>query len=286
MRKRLSTALLFLILLVGCSLILYPVVSNWWNSYHQSKVIVHYAEIVSGMDEAEKTKMWEDAREYNRKLAAKAPHWLLTAAEWDAYEKQLDVTGTGIMGYVEIPQIDCSLPIYHGTEESVLSAGIGHIEGSSLPVGGEDTHAVLSGHRGLPSAKLLTDLDRLKQGDVFYLHVLEETLAYEVDQITTVEPGDLNELGIQEGQDFCTLVTCTPYGINTHRLLVRGHRVSLSAQSANGMMQEMEAPRPSAWKLALKIGLPLLLLVLFFLAIWRIDKRRKTKARPKYSRGK
>lgn len=230
MRRRLSTAFLILLFLTGCLLILYPTLSDRWNVYHQSKAIVHYTEQIEGMDETLKRELWENAQRYNQELAAKAPCWILSEEEWAVYESQLDVVGNGIMGYIEIPQIHCYLPIYHGTGEAVLSVGIGHIEGSSLPVGGPNTHTVLSGHRGLPSARLLTDLDQLEVGDTFYLHVLEETLVYEVDQIVIVEPDDLTELEIQENQDLCTLVSCTPYGINSHRLLVRGHRSQISRQ--------------------------------------------------------
>lgn len=286
MRKRLSVVCPVLFLIAGLSLLLYPTVSDWWNAYHQSSAIVYYAGETASMDEAERTKMWEDAKSYNQKLAQKAPHWLLTEEEWQDYENQLDVTGTGIMGYVEIPRINCSLPIYHGTEDAVLSAGIGHIEGSSLPVGGEGTHCVLSGHRGLPSAKLLTDLDRLKEGDVFYLHVLEETMGYKVDQIMTVEPDELKELEIQEQQDLCTLVTCTPYGINSHRMLVRGHRIAIMGNPANDIMQEMDVPQPSVWKLAVAAGLLLALLTAGTFTGWRIRRKRKRKARVKNLRRK
>ncbi len=238
MRKKLTIVFLLLLFLTGISLLLYPTVSDRWNAFHQSRAIVSYAEEASGMDEETKNAIWESAREYNKRLAGKRDHWLLNEEELADYEKQLDIMGNGIMGYVEIPQIDCSLPIYHGTNEAVLSVGVGHIEGSSLPVGGENTHCVLSGHRGLPSARLFTDLDKLKEGDIFYLCVLGETLAYEIDQIVTVEPQDLKELEIKEQQDLCTLVTCTPYGINSHRMLVRGHRAEIPDQSDAGICRE------------------------------------------------
>jgi len=286
MKKQLSTAFLLLILLTGISLLLYPTVSNWWNSYHQSRAIVNYAEETSGMEESVKTELLERARAYNRALAAKAPRWLLSDEEWEDYLSQLDVTGTGIMGYIEIPQIECSLPIYHGTGEEVLSAGVGHIEGSSLPVGGAATHAVLSGHRGLPSAKLLTNLDRLTEGDVFYLHVLEETLAYEVDQIVTVEPDDLEELNIQEQQDYCTLVTCTPYGINSHRLLVRGHRVVVPEQADNEPQQGTEEPQPSGRRLPPQLIAAMVSLVVLVFIGWLFYRKQKRKAKAKHLRGK
>lgn len=176
--------------------------------------------------------MLESARAYNEELATCDYRWRLTDEQKADYEAQLDVTGEGVMGYVDIPKIDVELPIYHGTSEAVLTVGVGHIEGSSLPVGGVGTHAVISGHRGLPSATLFTDIDQLAEGDVFYLRVLDEVLAYEVDQILTVEPDDLSALAIEEDKDLCTLVTCTPYGINTHRLLVRGHRTEVPADVA------------------------------------------------------
>ena len=182
------------------------------------------------MDTAQYEKMRNAAEEYNRSLAEQGIHWSLTEEEKQLYESILDVTGTGIMGYIDIPKLRISLPIYHGTDETVLQIAIGHLEGSSLPIGGEDTHCVISGHRGLPSAKLFTDLDLMETGDCFQLHVLDETLTYEVDQIRIVEPNDMANLMIEKGKDYCTLVTCTPYGINSHRLLVRGHRVEGEAE--------------------------------------------------------
>jgi len=290
MRNRLGTGLVGLILLAGLSLLLYPSVSDWWNALHQSSAIIHYAEEASGMDEAKKKTLWESAVSYNRALAEKTLQWEMTGEERADYERQLDVTGTGIMGYVEIPQIDCSLPVYHGTDAAVLSTGAGHIEGSSLPVGGENTHAVISGHRGLPSSKLLTDLDQIKTGDVFYLHVLGETLAYEVDQIVTVEPDDFEPLEIQEKKDLCTLVTCTPYGINSHRLLVRGHRVAVPELPASETMQKMEKSQKALWRLIVKMGLlPVLLIAAIVTGglIWKKQqnhRKRKDNGKQKYDR--
>lgn len=275
MKRRFALGVLLLTALLGLSLLLYPTVSNWWNSFHQSRAIVHYTAETTGMDKTVKAKMLQEAQSYNRRLTSKAPHWQFSEAEKEEYNYILDVTGTGIMGYIEIPEIDCSLPIYHGTEEAVLSAGVGHFEGSSLPVGGESTHSVLSGHGGLPSAKLLSNLDRLKEGDVFYLHVLEETLAYEVDRIISVEPDDLRELEIIEQEDLCTLITCTPYGINTHRLLVRGHRVPVCEEPANKIMQEMESPESLAFEMILKISAAALLFVLIILIAWLKKKKEK-----------
>ncbi len=225
MKKHLYTIFLILVLIIGLSLLLYPTVSDWWNSFHQSQAIAQYAEDVANLDDAEYEKLLSDARSYNMTLIDKAARYEMSDEERKEYESLLNISGDGIMGYIEIPLIGCNLPIYHGTNESVLQIAVGHIEGTSLPVGGSGTHCVLSGHRGLPSAKLFSDLDKLVEGDTFIIHTLKENLTYEVDQIRIVEPKEINELMIEEGKDYCTLVTCTPYGINTHRLLVRGHRI-------------------------------------------------------------
>ena len=224
MRKHLSTIVLLFILLIGLSLLLYPTVSDYWNALHQTKAITTYAENVAALDNASYDAIWDAARAYNRNLLNRSNSFLLSQEQKAEYESLLDISGQGIMGYIEIPEIDVSLPIYHGTEDTVLQVAVGHLEWTSLPVGGESTHCVLSGHRGLPSAKLFTNLDKLREGNIFLLRVLDEILTYEVDQILIVEPQDTAALEIVEGQDYCTLVTCTPYGINTHRLLVRGHR--------------------------------------------------------------
>ena len=226
MKKHLSTILLVLALLVGAALLLYPTASDYWNSFHQSRAIATYAEEVASLTTADYEKMWLAAVDYNNRMGVAGNPFLLSEEQRADYLSQLDLSGNGIMGYIEIPKIECSLPIYHGTSEAVLQIAVGHIEGSSLPVGGPSTHCVLSGHRGLPSAKLFTHLDQLGEGDVFMLRVLNETLTYEVDQIHIVLPNELDNLGIEEGKDYCTLVTCTPYGVNSHRLLVRGHRVA------------------------------------------------------------
>ena len=224
MRKHLTTIILILLLLTGLSLLLYPTVSDWWNSLHQSRAIAGYTEAVAGLDGESYDAWWARAREYNEGLPHKKDRYRMTGEEKEGYESQLNVAGNGIMGYIEIPRINCSLPVYHGTDEAVLQVAVGHMAGTSLPVGGGTSHCVLSGHRGLPSAKLFTDLDQMEEGDLFMLHVLDETLTYEVDQITVVLPEEVNDLEMVEGEDYCTLVTCTPYGINTHRLLVRGSR--------------------------------------------------------------
>ena len=224
-KKNRTTILLVVLLLAGLSLLLYPTVSDYWNSFHQTRAIATYAETVAELDNTQYDELWDAAQRYNEALARQGSVLRLSEAQKKEYESLLDVSGLGIMGYIEIPEINCSLPIYHGTEESVLQIAVGHIEWSSLPVGGESSHCVISGHRGLPSAKLFTNLDKLTEGDTFMLRVLDEVLTYEVDQILIVEPQETGALRIEEGKDYCTLVTCTPYGINSHRLLVRGHRI-------------------------------------------------------------
>lgn len=225
LRTHVPEVLLSCALLVGIGMMLYPSVSDWWNSMHQSRAIATYQQAVSDNSADANQRMWDEAVAYNQSLPRDGGRFTLTDEERARYERTLDVTGTGIMGYVEIPKISVSLPIYHGTDDTVLQIAVGHIPGSSLPVGGEGTHCVVSGHRGLPSARLFTDIDQLREGDVFMLHVLGKTLTYQVDQIRVVLPDELDDLAIDDGLDLCTLVTCTPYGVNTHRLLVRGHRV-------------------------------------------------------------
>ena len=201
LKKNLMTILLVTILLAGVGLLLYPTVSDYWNSFHQSKAVVSYVENVTNIDDEQYEKLWNDAVAYNEKLAENGIQWTLTDEEKEEYSEYLKVDDSGIMAYIDIPVIDCSLPIYHGTDESVLQIAIGHIEGSSLPVGGEGSHCVVSGHRGLPSARIFTDLDKLVEGDIFLIHTLDATLTYEVDQIRIVEPTDLSDLQIEEGKD-------------------------------------------------------------------------------------
>lgn len=220
-----SNIILTMMFFIGLSLLLYPSISDYWNSFHQTRAIADYSNQVAELDDHEYYETLEKAVDYNRDLLEKKNRWVLSEEEEKEYEELLDITGSGVMGSLEIPQIKVSLPIYHGVQEEVLQIAVGHIKGSSLPVGGIGTHTVLSGHRGLPSAKLLSNLDELVEGDYFILHILDETLTYEVDQIRIVDPDDLSALEIERTKDLCTLVTCTPYGINTHRLLVRGHRV-------------------------------------------------------------
>ena len=269
-----TTVFLVLLLLAGVSLLLYPSLSDYWNSMHQTRAIASYAETVSQLDTAQYDEMWKAAQDYNRSLAQRETAFALTDEQKAAYESLLDVSGLGAMGYIEIPEIDCSLPIYHGTEESVLQVAVGHLEWSSLPVGGEGTHCVLSGHRGLPSAKLFTNLDKLAVSDTFLLRVLDEVLTYEVDQILIVEPEQVDALGIVPGEDYCTLVTCTPYGINTHRLLVRGHRVENTPEAAR-MHVTADATQFDPLLVAPVLAIPVLLLLLMILLVPK--RRRKSR---------
>ena len=222
---RKTTALLFILLIAGLSLLLYPIVSDFINTSSASKAIMSYDEEVLKLEKQKYDEMWAEATEYNLSLIGRENEYLLSDEQQAQYNSLLDLTGTGIMGYIEIPNIRCSIPIYHGTAETILQIAIGHLDWSSLPTGGENTHCVLSGHRGLPSAKLFSDLDKIVEGDIFMLRILDEVLTYEVDKISIVEPQDTSTLEIEQGKDYCTLVTCTPYGVNSHRLLVRGHRV-------------------------------------------------------------
>lgn len=224
-KRNRTTLLLLLMMILGLGLLLYPTVSNYWNKLHQSRIIVDYMKSVSNLDQARYDELLKSAQDYNAKLAKSGILWHMDDAQRAEYEQQLDFAENGSMGYVSIPKINVELAIFHGTDLRTLDRNVGHIEGSSLPVGGKGSHCILSGHRGLPSARLFTDLDKLTVGDTFTLHVLEQVYTYEVDQIRIVEPADVSDLAIAEGKDYCTLVTCTPYGINTHRLLVRGHRI-------------------------------------------------------------
>lgn len=232
-KQNLVTILLIFILLVGLSMLSYPTVSDYWNSFHQSKAVAGYVDKVADLSKADYSKMLSDAESYNKTLDQSViPDLNINGEAKEVYNRLLDVTGSGIMAYVEIPKLNTTLPIYHGTDDSVLQVAIGHIPGTSLPIGGKGTHAVISGHRGLPSAKLFTDLDQLVEGDIFYIQVLDQTLTYEVDQILTVTPDDVSALTIDPDQDYVTLVTCTPYGVNSHRLLVRGHRIANETKEA------------------------------------------------------
>ena len=270
-RKHISTIFIILIFLVGLGFISYPTVSNLWNQAHQSRAIATYSKQVEKLDDSENKKMLKAARKYNKSLLKKSDHWKLSKKDKKKYESLLDVSGTGIMGYIEIPKIDCSLPVYHGTDEGALQIAIGHLEGSSLPVGGKSSHCVLSGHRGLPSARLFTDLDQMEEGDTFILNILGHKLAYEVDQIKVVLPVEMSDLEIQEGKDLCTLVTCTPYGINTHRLLVRGHRVKYVETK---VQEQKEVSKPKTDTRLVIAGAAVGAVVLFII-IFAVRHRRK-----------
>ena len=218
-----------LLFLIGLSILLYPMISDAWNKHRDNLLISKYSSSVSSEDNSEKIdSMWKAAEEYNEQIKQESvpDAFSVRDGETDStYESLLNLNGDGMMGYVEIPVIDVQIPIYHYTTDESLEKGAGHLFGSSLPVGGESTHAILSAHRGLPSAALFTDLDKLKEGDHFLLHILDDTLCYEVDRIEVVEPEQTDSLAVEEGEDLVTLLTCTPYGVNSHRLLVRGHRV-------------------------------------------------------------
>lgn len=276
LKKHLVTIILSGVLAVGLGLLIYPSFADYWNSMHQAHTILNYAEEISNMDDNQYEEMIEAARAYNDEIAENGIHWTLTEEEREEYNSLLAAGSTGVMGYIDISKINIKLPIYHGTSEEVLQTSIGHLEGTSLPVGGEGSHCALSGHRGLPSAKLFSDLDKLKEGDTFIMVILNETLTYEVDQIRVVEPSDLSALRVEPGQDYCTLVTCTPYGINTHRLLVRGHRV----ENADGDLRVVaDAIQIEPVYIAPFIAVPMILILLVLMLIstsmsQKADKRK------------
>lgn len=274
MKKHLSTILLFLVLLIGLSLLLYPTFADWWNSLHQSRAVASYSEAVANLDDEKYEALWNAAWEYNAALPERPNQFILSEEQAAAYEELLNVGGNGVMGYIEIPKIKVSLPIYHGTDEAVLQIAVGHLEWTSLPVGGEGTHCVVSGHRGLPSAKLFTDLDQMERGDTFLMYVLDEVLTYEVDQILIVEPQDVAELMIVPGKDYCTLVTCTPYGINSHRMLVRGHRIE-TAEAVKVVRVTADAIQIEPIIVAPMVAAPMLLILLIALLIPKPRKNRR-----------
>ena len=278
MKKKgnLSTILLILILVMGLSLMLYPTVSEAWNTRYHKRTIDNYENAVAQMDTSQYEAMWDEAVVFNARTPQGDTAFVLSDEEKVTYASLLNLTDDGIMGYVEVPSIGAKLALYHGTSDTVLQVGVGHLEWSSLPVGGEGTHAILSGHRGLPSARLFTDLDQLEKGDVFMLHILHETLTYEVDQILIVLPDETEALLVEEGKDLCTLVTCTPYGVNSHRLLVRGHRVENAAQAVK-VRVTADALRVSSLGVAAVLYVPILLL---FLSVQLLVDRRTNRKRP------
>ena len=270
-QKKSTTIILILIFLVGLSLLLYPSVSDYWNSFTQSRAIASYVEAVANMDGNEYDHLRQLAYDYNASLNQRGNNFTLSDDQRAKYEQLLNVGGNGVMGYVEVPSIDVSLPIYHGTDEGVLQVAVGHLEWTSLPVGGEGSHCVISGHRGLPSAKLFTDLDEIVAGDTFLLRILDETLTYEVDQILIVLPHEISDLTIEPGKDYCTLVTCTPYGVNSHRMLVRGHRIETVAPEKE-IRVTADAMQIEPLLIAPMMAVPVLLVLLIALMLPR--KRR------------
>lgn len=277
MKGKLATWVLLAAFGIGLALLLYPTVSDYWNALHQSRAIAGYAEAVAEIGDDAYAEIWQAAQRYNEALLRKEDRLQPTQEETALYNRLLDAAGNGIMGYIEIPAIGVSLPIYHGTSEAVLQVAVGHIEGTSLPVGGADTHCVVSGHRGLPSAKLFTDLDKLVVGDTFQLRVLDEVLTYEVDQIHIVEPHEVDRIEIEPGQDLCTLVTCTPYGINSHRLLVRGHRVE-TQEAAAVVRVTADAMQIDPILVAPAVALPMLAVLLIWMLV-------RTRRRPPKEKG-
>lgn len=277
-KERAVTLILVGVMMLGVCLLAYPSVADYWNSFHQSRALMSYAEQVANMNEEDYAELLSKAQAYNKKLAENGLNWIMNDDARAEYYENLNVGGTGIMGYIKIQKIDVLLPLYHGTDERTLQTSIGHLEQSSLPVGGKGTHCMVSGHRGLPSARLFTDLDKLKEGDTFNITVLNETLTYEVDHIWIVEPADLSHLQIEPGKDLCTLITCTPYGINTHRLLVRGHRIENPNGEATVTADAIQI-RPVF--IAPFFAIPMLFVLLLYVIIstsWKRRNRRDLKA--------
>ena len=273
MKRHGTTVILLIVLIAGLSLLLYPSFSDWWNSMHQSRAVASYVEQVAQIDEEQYAHLWDAAWNYNRSLIDRPNTYTLNDEQKAEYDQILDIGGLGIMGYIEVPAIGVTLPIYHGTDEAVLQIAVGHLEWTSLPVGGESSHCVVSGHRGLPSAKLFTDLDKLVVGDIFIFRVLDEILTYEVDQILIVKPNETDALLIQEGEDLCTLITCTPYGVNSHRLLVRGHRVE-NQEEVKAIRVTADAMQIEPVIVAPIVAIPMLLVLLIFLLIPKPRRRR------------
>ena len=274
MKKNKSTIILILVFFVGLSVMLYPTISDYVNQLHQTRAVANYAADVDKLSDADYTAYFEAADAFNAQIAAD-PDALYFPDRFPSYESTLDVTGTGIMGYITIEKIGVELPIYHGTSDAVLQVAAGHLEGTSLPVGGASTHAVISAHRGLPSAKLFTNLDQLEVGDTFTITVLDRTLTYEVDNISIVLPTETDSLKVSEGKDYVTLMTCTPYGINTHRLLVRGRRIT-TPDKPKHIRVTSDAIKIEPILTAPIMALPLLLVLLFWL-LFAPRKRSSTK---------
>ena len=275
-QDRLITGFLILLIVLGLGIMLYPKISDYWNTMVQMRAIKTYQEKVATLDDNEIESLLFQARDYNKKLYG-LENPLKNYEKIRNYYEILDITGTGIMGYVNIPAIGVELPVYHGTNSEVLNVAIGHLQGSSLPVGGENTHTVLSAHRGLPSAKLFSDLDELREGDTFTITILNYTVTYEVDQISIVLPSDVKKLQIMKGGDYATLLTCTPYGINTHRLLVRGHRIE-NAKGEKDVKVTADAVLIDKNSVIPFIALPLFILLIIYW-IWESKREKERKRR-------
>ena len=270
MQSRKVTIILLIAFFIGLSVLLYPSVSSYWNSKTQSEAIVDYEAMLAAYKPEDYTAVFEAADAYNAALSALEMPLREYQALDDLYWKTQDVSGTGMMGYLTVPKISQELPVYHGTSDSVLAIAVGHFQGTSLPVGGEGTHSAVSAHRGLPTAVLFTHLDRMELGDLFYFTILDRTITYEVDQIRIVEPQDVDLLLTEEGKDYCTLITCTPYGINTHRLLVRGHQVDAS-QKRNIYIAN-EAYRVDTLIVMPLVALPIILVLLIYVMVAPVKK--------------
>lgn len=276
MKKHLSTIFIVILFLTGFSVLLYPTVSNYINSKHQTQAIASYEERMKKMDTLSYDAIMEEARKYNEQILSDQARFAIQGEELDQYLHLMGSAG-GAIGYIEIDSIDVTLPLYLGDSSAVLRVGAGIMPGASLPIGGRGTHAVITGHRGLPSSKLFTHLDKVKEGDVFVLHVLNETLTYQVDQIHIVEPQDLTKLEIEPDQDYVTLMTCTPYGINTHRMLVRGHRIENDSQVAGATRVVADAIQVDFMLIAPVLAIPLVLLLVVTLLLRDRKKMRKRK---------
>lgn len=278
-KRSLVTPVLFAVLILGIAIVVYPTFANWWNSKVQTRAVASYDEAVATLTETDYSAYFEAAYEYNDAIAKLGSATAISNPDLiDGYSELLNVSGTGVMGYITIEKINVQLPIYHGTSSSVLQVGAGHLEGSSLPVGGESTHCVISAHRGLPSATLFTHLDQMELGDTFTITVLNEVLTYEVDQISIVYPNELQNIYIEDGQDYCTLMTCTPYGINTQRLLVRGHRIETEA-AKNTIRVTAEAYKIDTLIVSICVAIPLVILLFIVVSLpkkkkqnWRDDR--------------
>lgn len=266
-----------IVLLIAFSVLLYPTVSNYLYEKNGARVISSYDENAVRLSESEKQAMLEAARQYNRELLGNIelldPFSPLKKEVDARYQSLLNTNEAGMMGYIRIPKIDVELPIYHGTEERILQSGVGHFEGTSLPVGGESSHTVLTGHRGLPSKLLFTDLDQMKEGDIFYLKILGETFAYKIDQILTVLPENTKALTIEPGKDYATLVTCTPYAVNTHRLLVRGSRIPYE-EAVRQVPDEKITPTLPFQVKVLLAAIGVLVLIFIVYQLWKKTRRR------------